>query len=130
MFVFTCNQTRNTSLTWQQCTESEHHRQRVTEMKARLQMAMFRIRTNQMDVPVEELKLPLPKPIPSTPLHQRAVDGDAEDDGLPMEGVMLARKIYRARSSQRLALEDGQELTSSVVKGTAAQSLLGLKRAR
>src|ERR1700761_5886383 len=99
-------------------------------------MAMFRVQTNQLNIPLSALKVPTPlqpsplsrlSPVslPSTPRQKRlraASNASSTDEDLPQ-----ARNDF---STEKLS-GDGrceEDLTSSAVKGHAVGGLLELRR--
>jgi hypothetical protein len=104
-------------------------------LRLKLQMAMFRVKTNQLTVPIDHLRVPAPLPsaslprppnssLPSTPRQKRkrsASHASTTDDDLPQAPMDLSpdRDIEDER-------REG-DLTSSAVKGHAISGLLELR---
>jgi hypothetical protein len=104
---------------------------------------MYRVRTNQVNVPLEGLRVfePLASAsvvpvqpqrqvdsLPSTPVGPTtAVDGEIveeSDDELPADDVLMGEEDSRVRTYDAA----GNDVTSSAVKGCAVHGLLELRR--
>ncbi|OBT62311.1 hypothetical protein VE03_09052 [Pseudogymnoascus sp. 23342-1-I1] len=134
-------------------TDSEL-RENASALRLRLKFAMYKLKTNQLDIPLSRLELlsPLPKrtfPRPSTatpaspphdadaeepgsatpkPLHRQLIDVEALSPS-PEEGEMLTPLPGHMQAV--VAMEGGdEELASSGVTGRAADGLLSLMGVR
>ncbi|OAF57913.1 hypothetical protein VC83_05200 [Pseudogymnoascus destructans] len=136
-------------------TDSEL-RQNASALRLRLKFAMYKLKTNQHDIPLSRLELlsPLPKRTsparPTTaisspphgdeseeepgsatpkPKHRQLMDLDVE--GLSLEKVEMLTPLPRHMQVGVGAMPGGyEELTSSGVKGRAADGLLSLMGVR
>lgn len=112
--------------------------QRADVLKLRLQMALYRVQTNQVNIPFLDLQVPIPpRPEPQllldpllAPFSPRtpgrrvhAGSDDDDDDDLPQQAVAGLR-----RTDGDVDVKRGDELSSSAVKGRAVTGLLGLRK--
>jgi hypothetical protein len=112
---------------------------RVDTLRLKLQMAMFRIRTNQLKTPLSDLVLPAssstPMPrtwghsdLPSTPPPRPGSSSTetTEEDDVPVTEV----PVSSAQKRMRIEDEEDEEDISTVVKESAVSELLELNKAR
>jgi hypothetical protein len=111
--------------------------QRADTLKLRLQMAMFRVQTNQMQTPFAQLRVPTPPASFSQPMSQNA--NTSRPTGTPSTPPTRIRSgsassmeeditLDNASFSQRRRLQGALDVTSSVVNGDAISGLLELRR--
>ena len=123
-------------------------------LRLRLRVAMYKVRTNQTDIPFEELKVehsppaphhsfalvpsdqqPCPQLLPAPLLRPTAYSSRTlyNMPSSPPAGYSTAKLLRggeaKTPTAGRFTAPDEQELTSSIVKGRVAEGLLGLRNA-